>query len=79
MFDEVLGRLSNAGGRPMARTAYPHVNFRAITPIDVALRVEARFDREEGRKRYLTGAHYDSATLTADAEALFLTLLPGQR
>ncbi|EFC85501.1 hypothetical protein FrEUN1fDRAFT_1333 [Parafrankia sp. EUN1f] len=74
-----MGRLSNAGGRPVARTAYLHVNFRGITPIDVPLRVEVRFDREEGRKRYLTGALYDGASVTADAEALFVTLLPGQR
>lgn len=79
MFDEIMGRLSNAGGRPMARTAYLNVNFRAITPIDVRLRVEVRHDREEGRKRFLTAALYDGETVTADATALFITLKPGQR
>ncbi|WP_018636071.1 hypothetical protein [Parafrankia elaeagni] len=79
MFDEMMGRLSNAGGRPMARTAYLNVNFRNITPIDVRLRVEILFGGEEGRKRHITGAIYDGETVTADAEALFITLLPGQR
>ena len=78
MFDELLGRLANTGGRSISRTAYLHVNFRSITPIGTELRVEARFDREEGRKRFLVGSLYDGDTLCADAEGLFVTLLPGQ-
>jgi hypothetical protein len=30
VFDDVLGRLSNAGGRTPSRTAYLHVNYRTI-------------------------------------------------
>jgi acyl-coenzyme A thioesterase PaaI-like protein len=78
MFDELLGRLANAGGRSISRTAYLHVNFRSITPVGKELRVEARFEREEGRKRFLVGSLYDGDTLCADAEGLFVTLLPGQ-
>ncbi|GAB2972418.1 PaaI family thioesterase [Amycolatopsis acidiphila] len=76
-FDEVMGRLANTG-RPRARTAYLHVNYRKITPVGSRLRVEARFEREEGRKRILAGALVDGETVVADAEGLFVTLKPGQ-
>ena len=77
VFDEVLGRLANTG-RPIARTAYLHVNYRSITPIGPELRLEARIDREEGRKRFLTASMYEGDRLTADAEGLFVALRPGQ-
>jgi acyl-coenzyme A thioesterase PaaI-like protein len=77
LFDEVMGRLASTGRKP-ARTAYLHVNFRAITPIDTELRLETHFDREEGRKRFLVGTLYHGDVLCADAEALFVELRPGQ-
>jgi acyl-coenzyme A thioesterase PaaI-like protein len=77
VFDEVLGRLANTG-RSRSRTAYLHVNYRKITPIGPELRVQAEVQREEGRKRFLTGAIYHGDTLTADAEGLFVALRPGQ-
>jgi acyl-coenzyme A thioesterase PaaI-like protein len=77
-FDEVLGRLANAGGRPMSRTAYLHVDYRSITPIGPELRVEAEFTHEEGRKRFIKGTIHHGETLTAEAEALFVALRPGQ-
>jgi hypothetical protein len=48
VFDEVMGRLANTGGRPPSRTASLHVNYRSITPIERELQLTARFDREEG-------------------------------
>jgi acyl-coenzyme A thioesterase PaaI-like protein len=78
LFDEVMGRLSNAAGRPVARTAYLKVNYRHITPIDVELDVEARVERQEGRKRWVTGRLLHGEILLADAEGLFVQLLPGQ-
>ncbi|MFC4501593.1 MULTISPECIES: PaaI family thioesterase [Streptomyces] len=77
LFDEVLGRLANSGRR-VSRTAYLHVNFRRITPVGVELRLDAKFEREEGRKRFLTAALYDGGHVTADAEGLFVALRPGQ-
>ncbi len=79
LFDDVLGRLSNSSGGPRARTAYLHVNFRRITPIGPELQVEATFDREEGRKRYLSGRLTKDGVLLADAEGLFVVLEPGQQ
>lgn len=78
MFDDLLGRLAVSGGRVPARTAYLHVNFRSVTPVGRELRVEGRFDREEGRKRFLVGELYDGETLCADAEGLFVELRRGQ-
>ena len=78
LFDEALGRLANIGRRTIARTAYVKINYRSITPIEVELRLEGSVDSEEGRKRFLTGRLYDGDTLVADAEGLFVALLPGQ-
>jgi acyl-coenzyme A thioesterase PaaI-like protein len=78
LFDEVLGRLSNAAGRSRARTAFLHVNYRSITPIGAELRVEARLDREEGRKRYISGKLLHGDEVVADATGLFVALRSGQ-
>ena len=78
LFDEVLGRLSNSGGRRRARTAYLHVNYRRVTPIGPELQVQGRVEREEGRKRYMSGRLLHDGEVVADAEGLFVILLPGQ-
>ena len=78
LFDEVLGRLNSGGGRTVGRTAYLHVNYRHITPIGRELHLEATLDRTEGRKRFITGRLRDGDTVVADAEGLFVELLPGQ-
>lgn len=79
LFDELLGRLAIAtsDGAP-SRTAYLHVNYRSITPVGRDLRVECRLDRREGRKAFMVGVLLDGDTVCADAEGLFLSLLPGQ-
>jgi acyl-coenzyme A thioesterase PaaI-like protein len=78
LFDEIVGNLVNRIGGSRARTAYLHVNYRAITPLDVDLRVEASVDRVEGRKRWASGRLYQGDTLLSDAEGLFVELRPGQ-
>jgi hypothetical protein len=79
LFDDVLGRLANMADRPVARTAYLKVDYRAITRVGVEHRVTSRIDRMEGRKRWITGELVDPAgVVTAQAEGLFVQLLPGQ-
>jgi acyl-coenzyme A thioesterase PaaI-like protein len=78
LFDDVFGRLSVVGGRSRSRTAYLHVDYRSVALIDVDLRVEAWFEREEGRKRYLKGTLHDGDRLCAEASGLFIALRPGQ-
>ena len=79
MWDTVLGfaafRLTRSVGQ---RTAYLHVNYRKIAPIDKELQVEARIDRTEGRKIFVAGRLLDGDAVLSDAEALFVKLNPGQ-
>ena len=79
LFDDLLGRLDISGGRSRSRTAYLHVDYRSVAPIDTDLRVEAWFERQEGRKRYLRGTLAEGDRLCAEASALFVALKPGQR
>lgn len=78
LFDEAFGALANHGDRPYGRTAFLHVDFRSVTPLDRELRLAAVFDREEGRKRFLRGTLHDGEVLVAEAHALFVVLRPGQ-
>jgi acyl-coenzyme A thioesterase PaaI-like protein len=78
MFDEVLGRLAQSGGRPPSRTAYLHTDFRSITPIGPKLALRAWIVSEEGRKRVLRATLHHGDVLCAEAEGLFVALRPGQ-
>ena len=77
LFDQAFGMLIHAVNRPMSRTAYLHVDYRSVTPVDTDLDVIVRFDREEGRKRYLTGEIRHGERLCAEAHGLFVVLRPG--
>ena len=79
LFDSVLGFAAFRLSRSLKqRTAYLHVNYRKIAPIEKELQVDARIDRAEGRKIFVTGRLLDGETVLADAEALFVKLNPGQ-
>lgn len=77
LFDDLLGRLANMGGRPRARTAYLRTDYRAVTPLDVELRFHGWIVGEEGRKRHARIELHHGDTLCAEAEALFIALKPG--
>lgn len=77
LFDEVFGRLANSG-RPPSRTAYLRTDYRAVAPVGEELVVESWMERIEGRKRFVRGTLSHAGTLCAEAEALFVELLPGQ-
>lgn len=78
LFDDILGRFAQGGGRPIARTAYLHVDYRSITPVDRPLRLAGEIVSEEGRKRVVRATLEDGDTLCAEAEGLFVALRPGQ-
>ncbi|SNT43701.1 PaaI family thioesterase [Rhodococcoides kyotonense] len=80
LFDDLFGMIQHAYGRPISRTAYLHINYRKITPLNVELVVEGSVDKVEGRKTFISAVLKDSeGTVLADCEALMVQLLPGQQ
>jgi len=78
LFDDLLGQLANAPGRPRARTAYIRVDYRQITPLDRDVSVAARTTSRQGRKLMIIGEICDGRTVLAVAEGLFIQLRSGQ-
>ena len=66
-------------GRPISRTAFLKVDYRAVTPIDTPLIVRGRVESVEGRKAFISGELVDEdEKLLAEVHALMVRLLPGQ-
>jgi acyl-coenzyme A thioesterase PaaI-like protein len=79
LFDSVLGMTSAViTGGPRQRTAYLHINYRRIVPIEKELQIDAGVDRVDGRKIFVLGRLSDGGTVLCEAEALFVLLKPGQ-
>ena len=79
LFDSVLGKTSFLlTGGPYQRTAYLHVNYRKIVPIEKELQVDAGVLRTDGRKIYVDIRLCDGDTVLADGEGLFVMLKEGQ-
>ncbi|WP_329413713.1 PaaI family thioesterase [Nocardia vinacea] len=79
LFDDLLGMIVHYAGRPISRTAYLHVNYRKITPLQTPLTVRGRVDRIEGRKTFITAELADEqGNVLADCEGLMVQLLPWQ-
>jgi acyl-coenzyme A thioesterase PaaI-like protein len=79
LFDHMFGMISHAAGRPISRTAFLHVDYRKITPIDTPLAVRGRVTSTEGRKAFVSAelVNCDDAVL-AEGNGLMVRLLPGQ-
>jgi acyl-coenzyme A thioesterase PaaI-like protein len=79
LFDSLLGyttfRLTTS---LYQRTAFLHVDYRKIVPIETKLQVDAGVDGVDGRKMFISGRLLDGETLLAEANALFVKLKPGQ-
>jgi acyl-coenzyme A thioesterase PaaI-like protein len=79
LFDSVLGYTAAKLTRSAyQRTAFLHVNYRRIVPIEKELRIDAGIERTDGRKIFVEGRLLDGDTPLTDAEALFVRLRPGQ-
>ena len=82
LFDHMFGMVSHAAGRPISRTAFLHVDYRKITPIDAPLAVRGRVTSTEGRKAFVAAELVDARGLSdavlAEANGLMVRLLPGQ-
>jgi acyl-coenzyme A thioesterase PaaI-like protein len=79
LFDSVLGKTSILlTGGSVRRTAYLHVNYRKVVPIEKELQVDAAVVRADGRKVFVDVRLCDGDDLLADGEGLFVQLKPGQ-
>jgi acyl-coenzyme A thioesterase PaaI-like protein len=78
-YDWHFGMIVSAAGRPISRTAYLHVDYRAVTPIDTPLISRGRIDRIDGRKAFITATMTDAdGTVLSEANGLMIKLLPHQ-
>ncbi|MGV0624417.1 PaaI family thioesterase [Mycolicibacter minnesotensis] len=79
LFDWMFGMVVHAANRPISRTAFLHVDYRNVTPINTPLLVHARIERAEGRKAFI-GAELTNTdgVVLAEAQGLMVRLLPGQ-
>jgi len=79
LFDHMFGMISHAAGRPISRTAFLHVDYRKVTPIDVPLAIRGRVTRTEGRKAFVSAELVDAdEAVLAEGNGLMVRLLPGQ-
>ncbi|MCV7200064.1 PaaI family thioesterase [Mycobacterium angelicum] len=78
-YDWLFGMVvSTADIRP-TRTAYLHVDYRNVTPIDEPLTAYGRITRCEGRKVFITATMTAADdTLLTEANGLMVRLLPHQ-
>ncbi|BBZ62881.1 PaaI family thioesterase [Mycolicibacterium monacense] len=79
MFDSMFGMVIHATGRPISRTAFLHVDYRRVTPIDSLLTARGWLREAEGRKAFVNAELLDAdGNVLAEANGLMIRLLPGQ-
>jgi acyl-coenzyme A thioesterase PaaI-like protein len=79
VFDWLFGMIVHAADRPISRTAYLHVDYRKVTPINQPLVIRGRMDSVEGRKAFVSGELTDDdGVVLAEGHGLMVKLLPGQ-
>jgi acyl-coenzyme A thioesterase PaaI-like protein len=79
LFDHLFGMVVHASGHPISRTAFLHVDYRKVTPINEPLAMRGRVDSIEGRKIFVSAELTDSEdAVLAEGRGLMVQLLPGQ-
>jgi acyl-coenzyme A thioesterase PaaI-like protein len=79
LFDHVFGMVVHAAGRPISRTAFLHVDYRKVTPINTPLNIRGRVDSTEGRKSFVSGELTDGeGAVLVEGRGLMVRLMPGQ-
>ncbi|UGT41306.1 PaaI family thioesterase [Nocardia yamanashiensis] len=78
-FDDLLGMTAAVYSGNATRTAYLHVDYRSITPLNTELQVHGWVERQEGRKIFVRATLHDGDRLCAEANGLFVLLKPGQQ
>ena len=79
LYDWLFGMVVTTAGIRPTRTAYLHVDYRKITPIEEPLTAHGRISEIDGRKVFITASMTaaDGALLT-EANGLMVRLLPHQ-
>ena len=78
-YDWLFGMIVSTAGVPPTRTAYLHVDYRSITPIDEPLTAQGRIADVDGRKFFVAASMTAAdGTLLSDANGLMVRLLPHQ-
>ena len=79
LFDSMFGMVIHATGRPISRTAFLHVDYRRVTPIDTVLTARGWLREAEGRKAWVNAELLDAdGNVLAESNGLMIRLLPGQ-
>jgi acyl-coenzyme A thioesterase PaaI-like protein len=79
LYDWHFGMIVSTAGLSPSRTAYLHVDYRNITPIDEPLTAYGRIAEIDGRKAFLTATMTAAdGTLLTEANGLMVRLLPHQ-
>ncbi len=79
LYDWLFGMVVSTGGIRPTRTAYLHVDYRSITPIDEPLRAQGRIADIDGRKIFISATMTaGDGTLLTEANGLMVRLLPHQ-
>jgi acyl-coenzyme A thioesterase PaaI-like protein len=78
-YDWLFGMVVSTAGCPPTRTAFLHVDYRNITPIDEPLTAEGRITQVDGRKVFVAASMTAAdGTLLSEANGLMVRLLPHQ-
>jgi acyl-coenzyme A thioesterase PaaI-like protein len=79
LYDWHFGMIVSTAGLSPSRTAYLHVDYRNITPIDQPLTAYGHITEIDGRKVFVTATMTASdGTLLTEANGLMVRLLPHQ-
>lgn len=78
-YDWLFGMVVSTAGCPPTRTAFLHVDYRNITPIDEPLTARGRIAGVDGRKFFVAASMTAAdGTLLSEANGLMVRLLPHQ-
>lgn len=78
-YDWLFGMVVSTSGIRPTRTAYLHVDYRSVTPIDEPLTAHGRITDVEGRKVFISASMASAdGTLRSEANGLMVRLLPHQ-
>jgi acyl-coenzyme A thioesterase PaaI-like protein len=79
LYDWHLGMIVTMAGIRPTRTAYLHVDYRKITPIDEPLTARGQITEIDGRKVFIAATMTDAdGALLTEAKGLMVRLLPHQ-